>query len=77
MRRGWRRACPLYPESGHVQCNSACLLCANSGHRADHDALQRAVNEIADEEINIARTTGTVEFVDGLRDEFKRNLAGA
>ncbi|MGB8745951.1 MAG: hypothetical protein WCD54_08295, partial [Pseudolabrys sp.] len=22
------------PESGHVQCNSACPLCANSGHRA-------------------------------------------
>ena len=21
------------PESGHVQCNSACPLCANSGHR--------------------------------------------
>ena len=21
------------PESGHVQCNSLCLLCANSGHR--------------------------------------------
>jgi len=20
------------PESGHVQCNSACPLCANSGH---------------------------------------------
>ena len=22
------------PNSGHVQCNSACPLCANSGHRA-------------------------------------------
>ena len=23
----------LPPESGHVQCTSPCLLCANSGHR--------------------------------------------
>ena len=27
-----RRRCPLYPQSGHVQRNSACPLCANSGH---------------------------------------------
>ena len=26
------RPCPLYPESGHVQCNSVCPLCAKSGH---------------------------------------------
>jgi hypothetical protein len=27
------------PESGHVQCNSACLLCANSGHRLQLDHI--------------------------------------
>ena len=27
------------PESGHVQCNSACPLCANSGHRRLFDHL--------------------------------------
>ena len=26
---------PLTPESGHVHCNSACPLCANSGHRTN------------------------------------------
>ena len=31
--------CPLYPESGHVRCNSVCPLCANSGHRALFDHL--------------------------------------
>ena len=24
--------CPLFPQSGHVQCNSVCLLCARSAH---------------------------------------------
>ena len=27
-----RERCPLYPNSGHVRCNSVCPLCANSGH---------------------------------------------
>src|SRR5262245_47666514 len=26
----------LYPESGHLQCTSACPLWANSGHRGAH-----------------------------------------
>ena len=25
--------CPLYPKSGHVQCNQGCPLCAKSGHQ--------------------------------------------
>jgi hypothetical protein len=24
--------CPLWVKSGHLQCNSPCLLCANNGH---------------------------------------------
>ena len=26
------KRCPLWVKSGHVQCNSGCPLCANSGH---------------------------------------------
>ncbi|MFZ0672670.1 MAG: site-specific integrase [Pseudolabrys sp.] len=31
-----RRDVHFTPESGHVGCNSSCLLCANSGHSAIH-----------------------------------------
>ena len=30
------------PNSGHVQCNSSCPLCANSGHRARHSITSSA-----------------------------------
>ena len=29
---GAKRHVRFTPKSGHVQCTSACLLCANSGH---------------------------------------------
>jgi len=31
------------PESGHMQCTSACLLWANSGHRAAHSITSSAM----------------------------------
>ena len=34
------------PESGHVQCHSACLLCANSGHEQRLVALTWVVSWI-------------------------------
>ena len=30
------------PESGHVQCNSVCPLCANSGHRGPYSITSSA-----------------------------------
>ena len=30
------------PNSGHVRCNSACPLCANSGHSAIHSITSAA-----------------------------------
>ena len=32
-----KKACPLYPESGHVRCNCPCPLSANSGHHPEYD----------------------------------------
>ena len=34
--------CPLWVKSGHVRCNGACPLCANSGHSAVHSITSSA-----------------------------------
>jgi hypothetical protein len=35
-----KKSCPLYPESGNVQCDQGCPLSANNGHRgADARAI--------------------------------------
>ena len=34
--------CPLWVKSGHVQCNSVCPLCANSGHCVIHSTTSSA-----------------------------------
>ena len=41
---------------------------------AECDVVQRQINEIANDEINLARTTGRVELFDVLRDDLKRAM---
>ena len=41
-----RRHVRFTPRSGHVQCNSVCPLCANSGHSAIHSITSSAAKRI-------------------------------